>query len=334
MKILIIKLGAKGDILRTLPLLIGLSKKYPDSEISWLTRKEYADLLSRSPYLKNVFSSFSELNEDFDIVYNLEIGPVGTSMTKDINAKKLVSFYDENDNLIMENTPIEFFLEPKYKDQIKKLYDKTYQEMIFYLADLEYKKEHHELFLDKSSKDYAEEFIKRNLIDPERLIGIHIGVSLRWQSKVWHESNIIDFIILARSKGYDVLLFAGPDELEKQKSIKKNLEDLGISIYVNDPKNSDNEFMSLINKCSIMVCPDSFSLQVALTLKKPSIGLFFCTPPYEIESYGIFHVITSPLLNDFFPDRMMEYSDELAKSISPEKVMMVLEEIISKKTKA
>ena len=46
-KILIIKPSALGDIALTLTALTSLRKSFPDAEISWLVRKEFAPLLER-----------------------------------------------------------------------------------------------------------------------------------------------------------------------------------------------------------------------------------------------------------------------------------------------
>ena len=80
------------------------------------------------------------------------------------------------------------------------------------------------------------------------------------------------------------------------------------------------QFASLVNMCDFMVCSDSFSLHISLALKKPTIGLFFCTPPDEVESYRFLKKIVSPMLYDFFPEKMNQYDENLVRSISAEEV--------------
>ena len=99
----------------------------------------------------------------------------------------------------------------------------------------------------------------------------------------------------------------------------------GIRIYANNPKNTLKEFASLVSICKKIICSDSLALHISLALKKPVIGLFFCTPPDEIEGYGILKKIVSPMLEQFFPERMDEYSEELTKSISAEEVLNALD---------
>ena len=45
MKIVIIKLGELGDVLRTTPILEAIKAKYPDSEITWITEPESKEIL-------------------------------------------------------------------------------------------------------------------------------------------------------------------------------------------------------------------------------------------------------------------------------------------------
>jgi len=78
------------------------------------------------------------------------------------------------------------------------------------------------------------------------------------------------------------------------------------------------------------VCSDSFALHVSIALKKPTIGLFFCTSPHEIEGYGILKKIVSFKLEDFFPERMNEYDEGLVKSILAETVLKEVEDVMRK----
>jgi heptosyltransferase-2 len=54
-KIIVIKLGAMGDVVRTICILPVLKKKYPDSEIYWITRKESVEIIEGNPYIKRIF---------------------------------------------------------------------------------------------------------------------------------------------------------------------------------------------------------------------------------------------------------------------------------------
>lgn len=327
-RILIIKLGAKGDVIRTLPILIALKEKYTDSEINWITKPNISDLIRSSPYLNKVYTTPDKPEGRFDMLYNFDIDEESTTLASQIPADQKYGFYKQGDYVFAFNFPAENYLNILFDDLLKKENQKTYQEMIFEVAELSYKKQHHEIYLTQEDKEYAKEFIRNSKIKEEKLIGIHIGSSPRWPSKAWHEDKIKEFIKKAREKGYELLLFGGPDDIEKHLKLVNELNQEGIKIYKNNPENTDKEFVSLVNLCKVVISSDSLALHVAIALKKPTIVLFFCTSPNEIEDYGFAKKITSPLLYDFFPEKMDQYSEELVNSISVGEVLKVLESLV------
>ena len=324
MKILIIKLGAKGDVVRTLPVLIALKEKYPNSEIYWITNPSSKQILEISPYIKKVIILPCEINETFDILYNFDIEEEATKLANQIRAIRKYGFYYKEGYANAFNLPAEYYLNTLFDDELKKNNKKTYQEMMFKVAGLDYKKQHHPIYLIEKDKNYAENFAKENKINLKKLVGIHVGSSSRWPSKSWSEEKIKEFIKQAKQRDYEILLFGGPDEVERHKNISEELKKQGVKIIQNNPYNSDNEFFALVNLCSKMICSDSFALHVSLALNKPTISLFFCTSPDEVESYGILNKIISPLLYDFFPEKSDQYSEELVNSISVEEVLKTL----------
>ena len=77
MRILVIKLGAMGDVLRTTSILPSLSKHYEKPHITWVTRKESMDLLWNNPFVDSLVEygpdSLTRLQvERFDLVINPE----------------------------------------------------------------------------------------------------------------------------------------------------------------------------------------------------------------------------------------------------------------------
>ena len=102
-KICIIKLGALGDVIRTLPILIGIKEKYPDSEISWITKKDSFEMVKNSPHVKKMLILPFEPWESFDILYNFDIDDEATFLAGKINSKKKTTMqYNEKINPILK----------------------------------------------------------------------------------------------------------------------------------------------------------------------------------------------------------------------------------------
>ncbi|MEK6818473.1 MAG: glycosyltransferase family 9 protein [Nanoarchaeota archaeon] len=314
--ILVIKLGALGDVVRTLSVVKAIKQSNKGSKITWVAKEESRELLENVNFINSVHSYPFKKDMHFDFLYNFDIEDSATELASKINAGKKYGFYKKDGFLQSFNLGSEYYLNTVFDDELKKSNKKTYQEMMFEVAELKYKKELVEISVPEKYKKYSSDFIKRNNIKKGNLIGIHTGASIRWPSKSWAENKIIEFIKKLKNSGYQVLLFGGFNEVERNRRIEIELNNSGISIYKNDPNNSSLEFISLVSLCKFMVCADSFALHVALALRKSTIGLFFCTSPKEVESYGLLKKLISPKLNDFFPARMNEYDEDLTNSIS------------------
>ncbi|MEI6059027.1 MAG: hypothetical protein WCP89_04630, partial [archaeon] len=184
--IAIIKLGALGDVVRTLPILLGLKEKFPESNITWITKENAKDIVSSSKHVDSVLTPPSKVKENFDILYNFDVDDEATKLASEIEAKKKYGFYKDGEYVSAFNFPAEYYLNTIFDDELKKSNKKTYQQMMFDAAELPYKKQHHPINLSESEKEYAQKFSKDNKIDQEKLIGIHIGASSkRWPSKSW-----------------------------------------------------------------------------------------------------------------------------------------------------
>ncbi len=323
MKICIIKLGAKGDVVRTLCILPALKKKFPKSEITWITKDNIKQIFEGNLYVNELLTIPCSVNKKFDILYNFDIEDDATILAKEIKADKKYGFYSENGYAMAFNLGAEYYINTMFDDELKKNNRKTYQEMMFEAAELDYEKEWCGVYLNEKDKKYAIEFVEKNGIK-EKLIGIHMGAGSRWPSKAWHPDRIKEFVIQVKKKGFGVLLFGGPNEIESHAELVDELKRENIKVYQNNPNNTDKEFASLIDLCYFIVCSDSYALHIALALKKKTIGLFFCTSPWEVEGYGLLTKVISPILKDFFPERSDEYNEELVKSIKVNDVINLI----------
>lgn len=324
MKICIIKLGADGDVLRTLPIALALKEKFSEAKITWVAKGDIKELINNLKYIEKVedISNFKE--EDYDALYNFDIEKEATDLAIKIKAKKKHGFYSEEGYPAAFNVRAEYYLNTMFDDELKKNNRKTYQEMMFMAAELPYEKYKnikYEILLTEEDKKYALDFLEKNSLQNKKIIGIHCGAGKRWPSKAWHKERITEFILEARKRDYEILLFGGKSEENAQKEIMSELEKKKIKIFTNNPKNTKREFAALVSICDYVICSDSFSMHLALGLGIKTIALFFVTSPYEIEDYGLLKKVVSPMLWDFFPERSDEYNEELTKSISVKEVL-------------
>jgi len=327
--IAIIKLGAKGDVIRTFPVIKAIKEQHKDSILTLITRDNIKELIENLPYVDKVHTLPYGTYEEFDILYNFDIDNDATFLATNLRAKEKKGFFNDSGFVSAFNLGSEYYLNTLFDDETKISNTKTYQEMMAMAAEIPYKEEHAGLMLKERDLQYADIFIRGNKIEKEKLIGIHMGASPRWPSKIWDEENVEEFIVKAKEKGYEVLLFGGPQEIESQKRLIERIDKKGLHIFRNNPYNTDGQFASLVNSCKAMVCSDSFSLHISIALKRPTVGLFFSTPYHEIERYGYLNVIAASRLMEFFPEKMDQYDKDLTQSISADQVLEKVECIVT-----
>jgi len=102
MNILIIKLGAIGDVIRTTSILPGLKEKYPDCKISWLTKKESFDILKNNNminkvYLKDQNLEDEAINNDYDLVISLDDDYNACKLSSELKSKKIIGVHLDNE---------------------------------------------------------------------------------------------------------------------------------------------------------------------------------------------------------------------------------------------
>lgn len=324
-KILIIKLGAIGDVLRTTSILPALKEKYGEEIlVHWMTNSESTGLLKNNPLIDKILEYNSEnvlriQQEKFDILFALEIDAPSTLLANQVKADIKFGYYFNNGSTSCFNQGAIPYLETAFLQHAKLKNRKTYQELIFEACGLEYKKQKPIFNLSQKHSDFGKEFMRQNnLSELDKIIGINIGSASRWQSKFWGNEKIKQLIRLLNPQ-HKILLLAGPNEIDKQKELIEDLERENTPILTNNPNNTLAEFASVINLCDTVICGDTMILHLASALNKPTIALFFVTPPWEIEDYDNLKKITSPLLEKYF--YFNGASEELEGSISVKEVL-------------
>ena len=90
-RILIVKLGAMGDVLRTTTCLEPLKQRYPASHITWVTHENAVPLLEGNPWIDRILSvdgNYLEfvLAERFDLAIGPDTDTLSASITSLVRA--------------------------------------------------------------------------------------------------------------------------------------------------------------------------------------------------------------------------------------------------------
>jgi ADP-heptose:LPS heptosyltransferase len=290
-KILIIKLDAVGDVLRTTSILHALKSKYPESHITWLTKQNSKDIFINNSLVDNIltFESFDLVSrlsaEIFDLLIHPDASPVSSSLASAANAKVKKGFVlDHLGQVIPVDKDANEWFEMGAFDEFKKKNKKTYQQIIHEIAGLKFSKG--EIIINLTEEEIAFKnkfFATHNLQKYKTMIGLNTGASKRWQLKQWRFDGFKELISkLQTNKDVGLLLFGGEDEIGRNNE----LMNLFPALLNTGSKNSLRQFFSLMDIPDIILTGDTLALHTATSLKKKVICFFGPTSSAEIEDYG------------------------------------------------
>lgn len=291
-RILIIKLASAGDVLRTTALLSGLKERYPDSYITWIVDSLGRELLEGIANIGRILiygdKSVSLLKEeDFDIIISLDKDIKAVSLAMFIKASKKDGYgMDKKGRLCPLNKDAEYSYLLGVDDDLKFFKNKkTYQELIFDIAGLEYKNNLYELALDRKHIDFADNFFKTNNLDKKDvIIGINTGAGKVFANKNLRKEKVVELIeLLYREMHAKIVLLGGPLEREINEYVEK---EIGHKVINSGCDNSLKDFAALINNCALIIAADTLAMHMAIALKKPVIALFGPTCAQEIDLYN------------------------------------------------
>jgi heptosyltransferase II len=284
MSVLVIKLGATGDVVRTTPLLRRLS-----GSVTWITAAKncalldgLADNLRHFPWEARARA----LDIPYDLLINLEDSLEVAHFLKNVTSAEIFGAYaDSSDCLCYTNNSKRWFdlsLISSYgrreADRLKFLNRQTYQELIFAGLGLRFA---------------GDPYLLPNPIETGLSgdVAIAADAGQVWPMKKW--------------------AYYG--------ELKEALEDTGLTVNVLAERRSLLEHLADVRNHRCLVGGDSLPMHFALGTRTPCVTLFTCTSPWEIYDYGTQKKIVSPLLEEFFYKR--GYDERATRAITVDEVL-------------
>jgi len=284
MNVLIIKLGATGDVVRTTPLLSRFG-----GQITWLTAAKNAVLLEG---LKGNLCCVSweerntVRNTQYDLVINLEDTLDVAQFLKTVRCGERFGAYVDSDNLL------------RYTDDSQRWFDLS--------------------LISSYGRQQADKLKLENRHTYQELI--FDGLGLRFAGETYSlpeplETGLSGDVAIAADSGpvWPMKKWRYYDELKKQ------LEDQGLTVNVLPKRSLLLEHLADVRNHRCLVGGDSLPMHFALGTRTPCISIFTCTSPWEIYDYGIQKKIVSPLLEEFFYKR--GYDDRATTAIGLDEVL-------------
>lgn len=270
-RILIIKLGAAGDVLRTTCLVQGLRNKYPQHEIWWITQSP--ELLPSSVDKKLSLTAENMLTVEsiaFDVAINLDKDLPACALMHRVKATTRFGF-----TLVdARPAPVNELAQHKFVtglfDDLSKQNAKSYPQEIYEICGMTY--DGQEYMLDAPAS------LPRPTTKP--IIGLNTGCGDRWISREWPSTSWESLIGILQDRGYDVLLLGGPAEHERNVRYSERTGSRYAGVM------PMREFIAHVNTCDVVVTAVTLAMHITIGLKKQLVLMNNIFNPHEFELYG------------------------------------------------
>lgn len=334
-RILVIKLAAVGDVLRTTPLLTVLKEKYPESHVTWVTDKPAAELLRFSPPIDRLLSyslgSVVQLMaEKPDILICLDKEPRASALASKIEAGAKFGFgWSPEGSLKPFNELADYAFRLGLDDDLKfRQNRKTYQEMVFEVCGFPYDPSYEYVMeLPEGLLSRARAFLESLGVGKgEIVVGLNTGAGTFFATKKWTVEGFVELAkALRRELGIAPLILGGPLEVERNQTIAAECSGFALDAGC---AHSLGDFAGIIACCDVLVTGDTLAMHLAISARKPVVVLMGPTCEAEIELYGrgcklAADVACAPC---YRPD--CDKGHVCMKSISPEQVFDAVERML------
>lgn len=294
-KILIVKFGALGDVVRTTFFLAGLKKK--NFSIYFLTADSSFELLRHNPHIDCIVLPDLNLSviyeHEFEHVYSLDDEKEILNLVRKVNTQNYTGAFLTTDGLSRYTTNSAAWFDmgllsqhgKTEADRLKKANQHTHAEIFQRIFQT---KPSAEFFnapqIEGQIKTYLDSLIANEDIIK---IGINSGAGGRWESKalpIAQVINLIKLILAIPDNRIHVFLFGGSQELARHQAITQAITNQRLI----DTGNHHQllEFAALIKQMDYFISSDSLALHLAIAQKVKNLSFYAPTSAVEIETFG------------------------------------------------
>ncbi|MBT2557055.1 glycosyltransferase family 9 protein [Hymenobacter sp. ISL-91] len=279
-RILIIKLGAIGDVIRTTPLLRRLRQERPGCFITWLTlTPAILPQHAIEEILKFDFASALQLQaREFDIVINLDKEKEACALLNTIKAPEKFGYALRPADGVP--WPVNELASHKYLtgvfDQLSLANTKPYVQEIFELCGFDFRGEEY-VFDTHDDKGYD---WSRLPTDAGPRIGLNTGCGDRWTTRLWSTEKWTTLITQLQAAGYAPVLLGGEAEDARNRELHAAT---GAAYLGTFPL---PQFINLMHQMQGIVTQVTMGMHISIALQKPTILMNNIFNPHEFDLYG------------------------------------------------
>ncbi|MGD0812832.1 MAG: glycosyltransferase family 9 protein [Verrucomicrobiota bacterium] len=290
MKILIIKLGALGDAVRTSYFLKGLTGKCgARRHITWVTSEPAIPLLKYHPEIDALISDreFARQGAEvrdrsFDWVISLDDETEACRLLQNVRWTKLTGAFLQGEEVKYTNDAAPWFdmgLVSRFgktrADELKRLNQKTHDEIFAGILGLQVISPL--FYLAPKARETAGAMLNGK---SGRVVGLNLSAGNRWLNKRLLLSEAKNLIARMREAGHEGLLFGGEEDLAYNQQLAGETG-CGVLSPV-----SLEVFAGVISHVKAIIVADTLALHLAIAQQIPSVSFYAPTSAAEINTFG------------------------------------------------
>jgi heptosyltransferase II len=287
-RILIVKHGALGDVVRTSYFAKPIKESNSNIELHWWTSSSALEILINNPYIDQIHTSIDLLvGTDFDVVYSLDDEQYIVAGLSKLKASKISGAYID-DCLVKYTKDVSSWFDMgvhsifglSRANQLKKRNTKSHAEIFADIFGVN--------FVDK--RFYFEDYHNHIQANQSRFnIGLFLHSGGRWPSKALSQNESI--LLIGKILSYknidsvnEIRLYGMGIEAVKNQSLSNYFSNSKIRVIRSDK--SIQTLAANINELDVMITSDSLPMHLAIANDVYTIAYFTATSAAEIDMFN------------------------------------------------
>jgi heptosyltransferase-1 len=337
-RLLLIKPSSLGDIVHAMPTLAALRERFPQAEVTWLVKRQWAPLVDVMAGVDQVCSVSEGLRgwlgrvpalraAGFDLVVDLQGLFRSGAMAWSTGCDRRLGFANAR-----EGSPM-FYTSRVAVPSVPMHAVDRYLLVAEALGAARPTQPQFE-FVDRSEDRQAVETMLARAGIVAQQPWVAMNVSARWETKRWPPQHFAEAADrLSQTHGLPVVLIGGPAERPESLAVTALMHTKAIDLTGQTPVGL---LPGLLRRATVLVTNDSGPMHIAAAVGTPVVALFGPTDPVRTGPYGKGHVVLSHAVECrpcFRRDCARAVPLECLTAVGPESVVRAVEQQLERSHK-
>jgi len=291
-RILLTNLDALGTVLATTAQLPAIKRSYPNSHITWITRKNALPLLANNPYIDHLVEWNDEnrmilLQKKFELALNADKSRPAAAFMNAVNADAKRGFgLNENGAIVPLNVGAEYGFRLGVDDHFKfRVNRRTGNDILAEAWEIDYRRDQYGMELTAAELAETARWKKElGLDEVSFVIGFNTGCSELFSLKKLELETQAQAIrqIAGEMPEAKIILLGGREDTERNQRLVEMTDALAIPTPTTLGLRTG---IILENLADLVVSGDSLGMHVAIALEKYVVAWFGLSCAAEVDLY-------------------------------------------------